>query len=80
MWLLGHVALGVCGDIGDSAACSLGLGTASAVAIAIGVLDKCVRDPRVLMSRKCVWECGMDYCFFGYLLDQALVRVSPSTH
>ena len=30
------------------------------------------------MSRN-VWECGMYYCFFGYLLDQALVCVSPST-
>lgn len=41
MWLLGHVALGVCGDIGDTAASSLATWTASAVAIAIGVLGKC---------------------------------------
>lgn len=45
--------------------------TASAVAIAIGVLGKCVRDLRGLMSRECVGVCGMVYCFFGYLLDQA---------
>lgn len=55
MWLLGHVAMGVCGDISDTAASSQ---TASAVTIAIGVLGKCVRDLRGLMSRECVevWD------------------------
>lgn len=83
VWETGHVAAGarrVGGVWRYWRQCRLFPWTASAVAIAIGVLGKCVRDPRVLMSRKCVWECGMDYCFFGYLLDQALVRVSPSTH
>jgi hypothetical protein len=61
VWETGHVAAGarrVGGVWRYWRQCRLFPWTPSAVAIAIGVLGKGVRDPRTLMSRECVgvWD------------------------